>query len=293
MQNDILYKSIDDSFFDLSEISKSVDVAIPHWELNSSYFLSSSEVGRGLSIKDIDDKISYTVNNIGHRCDNVTTLKKSDHNILFAGCSNTFGDSLPYDKTWNHIVYKHISLSVDSIGPFHSLGYPGGSASKIILNVLKYCHNYGNPKEIFILLPDYSRTIKYDKKNKELLPHIAINYLDNDVDDGVVLQESLFEFQSYCRILSIYCQSNNIKLYISSWDEATTSVMSKISLDNFYIFDFKAMDYFLNSFNPKSLVVEGFEDYIWDGRDKNHHGLIFHEWFANNFIEWRNNENRA
>lgn len=292
MQNDILYKSIDGSFFDLSELSNQVDVGIPHWELNSSYFLSSSEIGRGMSAKDINDKISYTINNIGHRCDNIENLKQSQYNILFAGCSNTFADSLPYGTTWNHIVYRYIYSNVDNVGPFHSLGYPGGSASKIISNVLKYCYNYGNPQEIFILLPDYSRTIRYDKKNKELLPHIAINYLDNEIEDGTILQESLFEFQSYCRILSIYCQSNNIKLYISSWDEATTSVISKVSLDNFYLFDFNTRDSFLNSFDSKSLVSKGFEEYLWDGRDKNHHGLVFHEWFAHNFINWRNNANK-
>jgi hypothetical protein len=291
MQNDILYKNIDSSLFDLSELSNKVDASIPHWEFNSSYFLSSSEIGRGMSAKDINNQISYSINNIGHRCDDISKLNTSEHNVLFAGCSNTFGDSLPYGTTWDHIIYETISTKIKNLGAFHSLGYPGGSASKIISNVFKYCYTYGNPKEIFILLPDYSRVLKYDKKNKELLPHIAINYLSNEVEPDTILEESLFEFQNYCRLLSIYCKSNNINLYISSWDDATTAVMSKVNLNNFYCFNFKKMDSFLNSFDTESLIKKGFEEYLWDGRDKNHHGLVFHQWFANNFIEWRSNEN--
>ena len=287
MQNDILYTDIDSKIFDLSELSYQIDTSINHWEPNCSYFLSSSELGRGLSKKDINNKISYIMNNTGHRCDDIKNLDIAQHNILFAGCSTTFGDGLPYETTWDHLLYDEIKKDHKNIGPFHSLGYPGGSASKIIMNVFKYCNNFGNPNEIFILLPDYARTIKYDSQNREISPDLFLNYLENKIIGNSNLEEMFFEFQNYCRILETYCKSNNISLYISSWDEATTEVAKKINLKTFYSLDFEKRKEYIDTFDIQHDSLQKNKEYLLNARDKNHFGIIFHQWFKDSFHRWR------
>lgn len=61
---------------------------------------------------------TYSLNDWGHRCEDIDV---SANNILFLGCSNTFGTGLPKEKTWPYLVSKELGMREVN------LGLPGGS----------------------------------------------------------------------------------------------------------------------------------------------------------------------
>ena len=52
--------------------------------------------------------IAYNLNSDNFRSDEFIKKHKNKH-ILFAGCSNTFGEGVEYEKTWAYRLYKEIS----------------------------------------------------------------------------------------------------------------------------------------------------------------------------------------
>lgn len=49
--------------------------------------------------------IAYNLNSDNFRSDEFIKKHKNKH-ILFAGCSNTFGEGVEYEKTWAYRLYK-------------------------------------------------------------------------------------------------------------------------------------------------------------------------------------------
>lgn len=65
-----------------------------------------------------NNPFKYTLNSWGHRCENIIV---SQDNIVFLGCSLTFGIGLPKEQTWTHQVAE--ALGKREV----NLGVPGGS----------------------------------------------------------------------------------------------------------------------------------------------------------------------
>ena len=87
------------------------------------------------------DKIVYEFNSFGYRCDELT---KSD--LMFVGCSFTFGVGLPKQDVWSYLLAKEFDQ------PYINLSYPGGSLSYIQRTILK-CFDVVMPRKIFVLIP--------------------------------------------------------------------------------------------------------------------------------------------
>jgi hypothetical protein len=177
-------------------------------------------------------KISYKLNNVGQRGDDFNKLDNSKTNILFAGCSITFGHYLPENYSWPYHVYKYFKdLNID-LGPLNIVSFPGASGPKIVFNVLKYFKNYGIPDYLFILMPDIFRYYSPGKDGKSLDP--VIPFTDGDsITEEINPLSRIYEFQQFYRILEIVCNLLNIKLYSTSWSSSANEIMSNFNFNTY------------------------------------------------------------
>jgi hypothetical protein len=178
-----------------------------------------------------EDKDPYTVNSIGYRSDEFSETR----DIILAGCSNTWGVGVVLDGIWGNILSK--SLNTKS----YNLGISGKSTQFIVRNTIAFCKEYGNPKFIFCLFPEFTRiqmkseasfmvgkdifsnragrheySILPNRKNPikdtkySKAPHLA---------EDMIPSEFLFSINlDYIHMLELYCELNNIKLFWGTWD---------------------------------------------------------------------------
>lgn len=138
--------------------------------------------------------IDYNLNSDNFRSDEFIKKHKSKH-ILFAGCSNTFGEGVKYEKTWAYRLYKEISKEEELSGYFN-LGASGASIFETLVNVQRYIRKYSMPDVIFLLFPEIERDIRYFVK-----PEISLT---------TIIAELYQE-------LEYLCNKSNTLLFSTSW----------------------------------------------------------------------------
>jgi hypothetical protein len=271
----------EEGFYELPELSFKVEPSGNDYKENTVYDLTTTE-DKFLELKK-HSRVSYKMNNVGHRSEDFLPLSPDKTNILFAGCSITFGEGVPSNYPWPNHVYRMMSKHFD-LGPLNILGYPGGTAEKIISNIFKYCALYGNPDYIFVTLPDYSREIRYSHGNFH--PFLPYSYREQKfVDDSTNPRVSFYRTQNMYRLLEIFCLANGIKLIGCSWDSSTTYVMEKLNFTTFHKLFFNT-DYedLLKDFIKNTGDKE--EEFLIFARDGVHPGLIQNLVHAKSMYDW-------
>jgi hypothetical protein len=109
--------------------------------------------------------LPYKINNEGFRCDNFD--KNLTTELLFAGCSETFGYGGLLEDCWAYMANNELSLK-----NYFNLSQPGVGYQVIIYNILSYIKEYGIPKSLFILFPNIEREVIYDYP-------LIVNYKQN------------------------------------------------------------------------------------------------------------------
>lgn len=71
--------------------------------------------------------------------------------LIAAGCSQTFGLGVPESARWSTVLARRLNMSVAT------LAISGWSAAGAINAVMDYIQNYGKPKAVALLLPDFGR----------------------------------------------------------------------------------------------------------------------------------------
>ena len=71
--------------------------------------------------------------------------------VLFAGCSHTYGVGLAEGTYWAGLVAER--LGVDHA----NVAQPGLSVYSVVSNIINYCIEYGNPKRIYCVFPELGR----------------------------------------------------------------------------------------------------------------------------------------
>ena len=127
--------------------------------------------------------------------------------ILFSGCSVTAGESLDHEDSWAKKLHTKISKQ-DDVGGYYNVAASGMSVTECIDQIFRYCNDYGNPKTIFLMLPDPWRDFKY-------------------AQDGVVDTLNTLIYRCYF-YLEQYCNSNNIKLITTTWYKDATLIGSEV-----------------------------------------------------------------
>lgn len=217
-----------------------------------------------------DASFIYSFNNYGHRSDDFVKNEKK-YNILFSGCSVTFGESLPYQQNWSGKLYKKIK-NIKDVGNYNNLSFLGGSSEFIIFNIFLYFKEFGNPNVIFLLLPDSSRRVTWNDGSKNYENYV--NAQENENGIKMSLLRSLY----HVTMLEQYCLSNNIKLFWSSWNEEDcNNFYNHYNFNNFiYLSNYKVLDNSKNNDEKNSL-------YYMIGRDGVHPGLRYSDGLANIF----------
>lgn len=207
------------------------------------------------------------VNSLRYRSDEFTHDHDGLH-ILFAGCSNTFGDGLEEDETWAKILYNKISKK-EKVSGFFNIGTPGYGITSIINDIFKYSYNFGKPDVIFINFPTSRRFYWYRKKDKAFFYHNMNEPEKKTKEIWEIIP--LIEYQ-YLFMLEQFCKAGNIKLIYGTWDRRSLFSM----YDNLHCFtdinnDECITNYIIdNPNNPLNM----------NARDGRHYGLAFHHAWA-------------
>ena len=231
-------------------------------------------------------EVQYPLNNYCHMSDDFLPLDNKKTNILFAGCSVTAGEYLPYGYAWPHHLYEYFKEKEIDLGPKQILGFPGANAAKIIANIFKYVNEFGKPDYIFLMLPDMFRL--YTATENIFRPEITYSS-DFGINDSMSPFQGMYEYQMAYRNLEIFCSLLNIKLMTTSWEKCANIEMKKLGFKTYYP---------LETTNDKATVekiskikYKNFKKryYIY-GSDNLHPGLISHINYTQHFIERLKND---
>lgn len=275
---------INDIVFNYSESSYNIRPSIYSHKPNETFYLTTTE--ENLEIEK-DDQISYKLNNFGHRSDDFVKLDSLKTNILFAGCSTTFGEGIKQKHRWTDRLYEELKNYHENLGNLNVLSYPGFGAETIIPNIFKYCKNFGLPQIIFILIPDIPRGLGFDEhRTDHFIPNIKVDYKNKKLKDDLSAEEMYGAFINILRMLDIFCEINNIKLFIGTWDTDTDLILQKSNLNSFVSV--------VSNFNEELASIKFFRLYdnlnkydqklAYDSRDGFHPGVLVHEYISDEFL---------
>ena len=172
-------------------------------EINNSSYRFRAKSPNDFLVDELNDNmvadqknsgISYNLNSYGFRSEEFIKEHKGKH-ILFAGCSNTFGEGIEYEKVWSHRIYEKIK-ETEEVSGYFNLGAYGASIFEILVNINRYIQKYSFPDTIFLLLPEIERDVRYFNNPK------------------VSLTSMICELYNQFELL---CKTNNTKLFATSW----------------------------------------------------------------------------
>jgi hypothetical protein len=202
-----------------------------------------------------------------YRSDDFTTEHAGLH-ILFAGCSNTFGDGLEEHEIWAKRLYDKIHHKENTSG-FFNIGAPGLGILAIVFNIYKYIESFGKPNVIFINFPVSRRFLSFDTTIQK---HIYVNIHEpEEISEELWHTIPLIEYQ-YIFMLERYCKSNNINLIYGTW--APRSNFNHYQDLNCYV---NILD---DDMVAKYVIENPDDEYAMNARDGNHYGNGYHTVWA-------------
>lgn len=257
---------------DIDYFSKEIHTCSYDMEPNTSYKRTWGEIIFDSRNK-FDDNLyalSYDLNNYGHRCDNFTNTHNEDH-ILFAGCSFTFGEGLPYLSNWSGKLYLKLKNKYELSG-YYSLGFPNGVTSIIISNIVKYCEKFGMPKILFCLFPDSVRKVDYDGGT------LKVSYTHDEKHKAL----GRLDIYNSINLLERFCYDNKINLMWTTWDKSDLDFFNNCNFKNFLYIDESDILYYASNIEEKNSL------FYKMARDNAHPGLRYSDGLANIFMEKAN-----
>ena len=106
-----------------------------------------------------DTEITYTYNNYGHRCSNITDINL-DNYILFLGCSHTFGIGNKLEDSYPYVLSKKLGMDYYNL----ALGATGTDSNRHNLSV--WLEKFSKPKYIIWQWPRSPRFLYASDINK-------------------------------------------------------------------------------------------------------------------------------
>jgi hypothetical protein len=211
----------------------------------------------------------YNLNSFDFRSDEFV----ENRDLIFTGCSHTFGQGTLNDGIWGNIVSKELNLKS------YNLGSPGSSTQDIVSVLFDYFREIGNPKIVLCLFPDFIRMnmwsdisefkskhfSKQDKgKRKYSLlldnyEYAKISKIPHDVE-FITPRELAFALSlQYIKMLEAYCKANKILLLWGTWDPIQENYIDR---------------------NRYNLIFENFiylENQKWHQRKQDGRKVLYHE----------------
>lgn len=205
-----------------------------------------NEIIGGPNIEHVNNRIKwtpegktelYSVNKYSYRSKEFE--KNAD--LLFSGCSMTYGEGVVEDGIWGNIVASRLNMQA------FNLGASGASVQFIVNNLFNYFKEFGNPKNLLCLFPDFLRMEMYSdgahmysgkdsrspgaegdhirgKQNYHLLLNINEEYAKiskqpHDANE-IIPKELPFALSlQYIKFLEMYCFEAGINFLWGTWVE--------------------------------------------------------------------------
>lgn len=196
----------------------------------------------------IDTTNEYRMNALGYRSGEFS----ADTDFVYAGCSFSFGEGAAEEDIWGTKVAKHFGYS------YSNLSKPGASVQWIVKNLFNYFREYGHPKVLSCLFPDFCRltvpvntkivTLKNNDypeswitmRGLHLGGHVEIanrpKYVKKPypLEDTLPVEIPMSMSVEYISLLAAYCASNDIKFHWATWDVSASIYMREAAKDYNY-----------------------------------------------------------
>jgi len=245
-------------------------------------------------------------NSLGFRSDEFKTKHEGLH-ILFAGCSESFGEGGSLEDSWTKRLYNKIN-KIDKTSGFFNIAVPGISTCDIIAMILEYIKINGKPDFIFINFPTLEREVGLllsdDIKNynsttqtkelKELeeLDHLWVrmfpfNFKEKKSFKYIKILNDNPSFLTYHpKLLNIktfeeLCHFANINLIWTTWSNRFHYLITdtKIPFNNYCpLIDFNYQDELIFQ------IIETDKNYTIRKND-GHYGTAHHEIWSRNIFD--------
>lgn len=226
------------SNYDYSKYYYVKDMLSPHListldSINHNYGKVVDDDGyrRLKSLGNNDKYIEYRTNRSDFRSQHFENFKPSDLNILFAGCSWTYGDGLPEEYIWRSILTDKIKEKFPNQNvEQYSLGVSGASISLICKNVLAFLRKYPDVDYLYILLPGFDRSTALEEVEKNKYYRMSRVYYTSPDNPSFINKKAVKHFTKYYSpVDSVYhnfillqavidiCELRGIKLFFGTW----------------------------------------------------------------------------
>jgi hypothetical protein len=276
----------------------------PPWEyrLDEDEYLIIHRIGSSEEIYNEEVYFNYKLNSDGFRSQHFKKLNKEDINILYAGCSFTFGEGLPEEYTYPYKLSEKIKnlFPKKNVQSFN-VGRGGSSIHEIVRMCFSFFENYGNPDYLFITLPDVDRMITFIDQEHRYIKMIPTadnfgfkgNKQVMKIMDSFIRENNWLIYHDLMKMLEAYCETNKIKLIWDSWhpDDAFYGaiIWSQINY-KYYVSPEKRFNQLVAplKFNKN---VDEFEPninnlpYWYCGRDGEHPGILWTTYQSNLFFK--------
>jgi hypothetical protein len=225
----------------------------------------------------------YSLNSHGLRSDEFKK-KHSGKHILFAGCSVTFGEGLPLEKTWSKKVYDKIS-SLEKTSGYFNVAVPGLTTIESIYQIQNYIKKFGTPDIIFFNMPDFEREIQKD-------------FIDRNLNDPTKTELLLKLIYGSYDIFRKYCLKNKIKLFSFTWDHPDATYWDypfdiTTDLEDFYLYSPEDRSKYIYQYGIDNPIDQKSGLYA-AALDGEHPGFAVNEFYSNfmydKYMSWRNND---
>ena len=222
--------------------------------------------------EDFDYKLSL----LGFRDKNLVDDADFDIDLAVFGCSYTFGIGLPQNAIW----YNQLGSNLTT----YNFGQPGASI-KVIADIFHIVSSHMKIKKAVFLLPNYTRSmVAYNNPERQkdsdvefvhLMPNMPrLSTLFEQYQDIHNIHYKYTSDAEFIRnmkdevyLIEQMSKYKNIELFMSSWDEPTYQLLSRMNLRYANI-----LKQFTWPTDPSAKVL---------ARDKMHPGIAHHKYWAN------------
>lgn len=184
-----------------------------------------------------DPDLTYKLNNYTYRSEDFN-FENSNKNMLYSGCSFTFGIGVPYKSIWANMLN-------DSIGyeKFLNLGIAGGSFESIIFDIYTYIKKFGPPKGLVILFPSIARAMAMsDEQRISMIPFKVIHMKSKEEKNFYIKNKTLLDYDLW--IIKFYHMITALELFLESvgvnfmwgcWDMYVNKIFKNVNTLKNYI----------------------------------------------------------
>jgi hypothetical protein len=193
---------------------------------NKILYRSLKDMAHGVPKKEADSvPIEYKYNSYRYRCNEF-----DGQEILTLGCSQTEGHGMPIELTWPYLISKKMNKD------YINLAKGGDGMQAQVTKAFQFFEEFYNPKYIFAVLP-------IARIEVPLIGMATNNFSDNGIGKGMLSNSFIEKFSKYphvaekvlteefaifynslfIKMLIAYCNSNNIKLIWTNYNDSSLS----------------------------------------------------------------------